>query len=190
MSERQQTPHLRQQLSLARVEQSIVANLHKAFRQHVRQKAPDEGVDRQCGPFLRTGFALGVAKGDPLVRHVFTPVVRERDAKDVWSEILEGACPIPNWAAVDHPRLGPDAGVNRTCPRGLAQGRTKVRSKQLAKRFDRHQEIAIPDEPPFAIWRQGKRRYQIVDVWVVAQVARPGLQDAEQPICPPRKRGS
>jgi hypothetical protein len=48
------------------------------------------------------------------------------------------------------------------------QGRAEFRSKQLTEWFDMKEEIAVPDEPPFAIWCQGQRRHQIVDVGVVA----------------------
>jgi hypothetical protein len=161
------------------MEQPVVADFHKPFRQHVGKKAPDEAVDRQHRSFLRSRFALGVAKRDGVVCYLLDAVVAERDAEDVWREIFEGACPIPNRAAVYNPRFDPGAGVNLTRPRGLAQGRAKFRSKQLAKRFDMHQGIAVPDQPPFAICSQGKGRHQIVDVRVVAQVARPGLQDAQ-----------
>src|SRR6266545_3615075 len=42
-----------------------------------------------------------------------------------------------------------------------------------------HQKVAFSNQPAFAIRRQGKGWHQIVDVGVVAQVARPGLQDAQ-----------
>jgi hypothetical protein len=41
------------------------------------------------------------------------------------------------------------------------------------------QKVAVPDQPALGVWRQSKRWYQIVDVGVVAHLARPGLQDAQ-----------
>jgi hypothetical protein len=45
--------------------------------------------------------------------------------------------------------------------------------------LDMKQKVAFSDQPALAIRRQGKCRHQIVDVGMVAQVARPGLQGAE-----------
>src|SRR3569623_1830386 len=63
-------------------------------------------------------------------------------------------------------------GVWRNPARNLAH-------HSLAEWLDMHQEVAFPHQPALAIWRQGKGWHQIVVVGVVAQVADPGLQDAE-----------
>src|SRR6266545_3857457 len=73
--ERQDAPHLRQQRSFARMEQSVGANLDKAFRQHVRQKAPDEGIHWQRSAFLDPCLAVGVTKRDLVVLHLLDALV-------------------------------------------------------------------------------------------------------------------
>src|SRR6266487_1118148 len=50
-----------------------------------------------------------------------------------------------------------------------------------------HQKVAFPDQPARAIRCQAKRRNQIVDVGMVTQVARPGLQDAQHANLPTQK---
>jgi hypothetical protein len=116
----QDTAHLRQQQSFAGVEQSIRANFDKAFRQHVRKKPSDEGVGWQRGPFPRPRFALGVTKGDSIVRYLLNAIVTQRNAKDVCSQILQSAWPTSDGPAVYHPRLGPNARLDLARPRPLA----------------------------------------------------------------------
>jgi hypothetical protein len=143
------------------MEQSVGANLDKPFRQYMRKKAPDEGVYWQRGSFVHTGFALDITERDRVICHLLDAVVPERDAEDVGRKLLQGAQPAPNRPAVDDPRLGPSTCVNLAPQRRLAHPGPELCPKEIAKRFDMKEKIAVPDLPARAVWRESKRWHQI-----------------------------
>src|SRR5262245_23706607 len=82
--------------------------LSTAKRGSTRQKASDEGIDRQRGPFVRTGFAFGVAKRDLAVLDTEETIVAQRYTKDVGRQILQGGAATTDRTAIDHPVHLPD----------------------------------------------------------------------------------
>lgn len=95
VSQRQDATRLRQQRPLAGMQQPVAAHLHEAFGQHVGQKAADEGVNRQRGPLLRAGLAVGIAERHFIIGDPLDAVVAECDAENVGARYFKAVAPLP-----------------------------------------------------------------------------------------------
>lgn len=71
----------------SRAEESVAADLLKAFGQDVLEKARDEGVDWQGETSGLVCARAGIAEGDAAVLEGFDAVVGEGDAMDIAGEV-------------------------------------------------------------------------------------------------------
>jgi hypothetical protein len=81
---------LRQQLSISRREQAVVAHFNEAVRQDVLQEAADELFSGEGAVLELVGGRVFVSESDLAVFQLDDAAIAESDAKDVRSEILEG----------------------------------------------------------------------------------------------------
>src|SRR5919198_6772113 len=144
------------------------------------QETTEELLDRQSAVCRLACSANAVAKRDLVIGHPYNPVVRERNTKDVGREILQRGPSRPDRPAIDHPGLLPGCGRDLTPERGLAQRGAQLGPKQRCKWLDVDQKVSLGCDPGATVVGQAAARYQVMHVRVVAQVARPGLQDTDE----------
>ena len=122
--------HLSQPITLARAEETVVADLLKTFGQDVLQEATDELLGGEGAGLPAAGGAVTVAERDlTLLKFKDTPI-GEGDAKNIGSQILEGRLTRADRLTVDDPRLPPDRGGDLVEQLGLLQGSAKLGPKQ------------------------------------------------------------
>jgi hypothetical protein len=153
----------------------------------MRQKAPDEAVHRERAAFGASGRSFDIAKGHLAVGEALDPIVRECNPEDVASQILQRGLPTAHWPTIYHPRLRPGFGADRAIQRTLAQGGSELGAKQLRQRTDMHQEGLPTDDPGLSIRCKGDGRNQVMQVWVIVQIAGPGLQDPKHADLPTKE---
>ncbi len=71
-------------------EESVAANLLKAFGEDVLEKTRDEGVDGKGETSSLVCARAGIAEGDAAILEGFDAVVGEGDAMDIAGEVLGG----------------------------------------------------------------------------------------------------
>jgi hypothetical protein len=126
----EESTHLSQPMTLARAEETVVADLLKTFGQDVLQEATDELLGGEGAGFPAAGGAVTVAERDlTLLKFKDTPI-GEGDAKNIGSQILEGRLTGANRLTVDDPGLPPDRGRDLVEQFGLLQGSAKLGPKQ------------------------------------------------------------
>ena len=121
-------------------EQAEVANAHEAARHHVQQKASQEfvGVERHDLHAVVVGVVLP-AESDAAVAVIDEPIIRERDAVGVATEVVEhllgtGEGPLGIHDPVDGPQLTEEAregarvGQMRRCRPRRSAGRRRRRA--------------------------------------------------------------
>src|SRR5829696_3559022 len=145
----------------------------------MRQKARDEGVWLKRTAFDAAALSFGITEDHVVVGQLLDPIVRERDAEDVRGQIFQRCLATADPTTIDHPGLCPSSRADFPIQRCLAQRRPELSPKQLRERFAMHEKGAPTDDPSLLIWRKSEGRNQIMDVRMVAQVARPGLQHAQ-----------
>jgi hypothetical protein len=73
------------------------------------EEAADELGSRQGADCEFAGVSSAIAEGDHAVGQFQDTIVADGDAKDVWSEILQGGQAAAHRLAVDDPILLPDS---------------------------------------------------------------------------------
>src|SRR5215213_7915237 len=145
----------------------------------MREKARDEGVWLKRTVFDAAALGFGITEGHVVVGQLLNSIVRECDAEDVRGQIFQRCLATADPTTIDHPGLCPSSRADFPIQRCLAQRRPELSPKQLRERFAMHEKGSPPDDPSLPIGRKREGRNQIMDVWMVAQVARPGLQHTE-----------
>ena len=88
-------------------QKTVMPDLHKPVRQHMKQEAPDELVDingHNLG-FVVVGI-VAPPEGDLVVLYSYNPMIADRDPVGISAEILKNAfCPIKGRFAVNDPVL-------------------------------------------------------------------------------------
>jgi hypothetical protein len=102
-------------------------------------------------------------------------VVAEGDAEDVGGEIFEGGLAATGGLTVHDPMLAPDGGRDRSEQRGLFQAIAELGAEDLAQSFDRKQKLGVLGWKPLALGRKATGGNQIMDMWMIVEIAGPGL---------------
>lgn len=167
-------------LSLAgggRTKEAVAADLLKAFGKDVLEKAGDKGVNGKSEAAGLVSAGTDVAKGDAPMLEGLDAVIGDRDAMDVAREVLGGVLPIASFLEVDVPGFAEDCRIDlaqKTCPmEGVADFGTENRGEGVS----RHEEAAVSGlAPSAALVRQPAGGGEQVDVGMVGEVARPGVE--------------
>lgn len=86
----------REILTASGTQETVVADLGEAAREHVLEKARNERVHRERHAPCLLGARMGVAKRDAGVLEPFERMVAEGDAIDVAREIARGVVTAPD----------------------------------------------------------------------------------------------
>ena len=103
----EESTHLSQPMTLARAEETVVADLLKTFGQDVLQEATDELLGGQATCFAVAAGAVAVAKGDLAVLEFEDTVVGESDAEDIRGQVLQSGLTRADRLTMDDPLLPP-----------------------------------------------------------------------------------
>ena len=76
-------------MTIARTEQTVVADLDKPFREHVPEEAADEFLGRYRAALDLVGGRFFVRKSNSAVEQLFEALVGDGDAKDVGGKIFK-----------------------------------------------------------------------------------------------------
>jgi len=166
-----------------RAEESIAADLLKAFGEDVLEKARDEGVDGKGEmPGLLCARA-GIAKGDAAVLKGFDAVVGDGDAMDIAGEVLGGVLAVASVLEMDVPGFAEDRRIDLRQEIFTVEGVSDLGAEDLGQGVPRDEEAGMSGlAPDVALVCQPACGGEDVDVGVVGEVARPGMkhrQDAE-----------
>src|SRR5712691_2934171 len=101
-----------QQLTMSGAEQTVVADLNEARGEGVLQEATNELCGSNGAALELLSGRLFVGESNLTVLQLFEAPVRDSDAKDVRSEILEGCLATAHRLGMNHPGLAPDGGLD------------------------------------------------------------------------------
>jgi hypothetical protein len=81
---------------------------------------------------------------------------------------------------IDDPILLPDLRWHLWVEGSFLEGVAELGAEYLAQSLDGHQELGVFGGEPLAIGREAASGHQIVDMGMVVEIARPGLEDADE----------
>jgi len=95
-----------------RAEESVTADLLKALRKDVLEKARDEGKDGESEASGLVSARAGIAEGDATMIEGLDAVVGDRDAMGIAGEVLGSVLPVAGVLEVYVPGFAEDGGVD------------------------------------------------------------------------------
>ncbi len=172
---------------------------NEALRQRVKEEPPEELVGgKRQGTRGVIAFPVLPSEGDLAIVETDEPVVRDRDAMGVTGEVVEDMFRSAEGSLrVDHPvdmvqRSDEGAEVFRVIeafqiaeepqlspPEGSPQHREQLPAKDPAEHAHRQEEPVTRRNPAGVIRRQTPRRNDTVDMRMVSECLRPGVEHAE-----------
>jgi hypothetical protein len=164
-------------MAVARAEQTVISDFDEAVWEHVLQKPPNE----LFGGY-RTGLALIrgrflVLKSDFAILQLKDAAVADGHAKDVRGQVSEGRLAPADRLTVHDPVLLPDWRINEWEQGGLFQSVSEFGAEEHRQGLDVHQKVLL-GSVPVASGSQSASGHYVVDVRMIAQVARPGMEHA------------
>ena len=174
----EQLPGLIKQMSVRGSEQAVVTDFDEAFGQDVLKEAADKflgGNGRESG--LISGRIL-VGKSDLAILEGEDAAIADGDAKDVRSEVFEGGGACAYRLRVNDPIFAPDLRVKEMEEIALFEQVPELAAEEDRKRLDVNEEILPGLEPP-AIGGESASGGDVVNVRMIEEIARPGMEDAD-----------
>ena len=187
-------------------QQTVMPDLHKPIRQHMKQEPSDELIGFKGHDFRFV--VIGVvppSKRDGVVFKFHKPVVADRDPVGVSAEIIQNVLGLlERLFAVDDPVLfvqigdqgieGPrrrkvtyGAGVGKfVLGTELFQISDELPSKELRHHIDVDEKIISATPPLSAVKGQSSAGNDAVNMRMVYEVLTPGVQNANKPDCRPQ----
>jgi hypothetical protein len=166
-----------------RAQESIAADLLKTFGEGVLEKTRDEGVDGKGEMSDLVCARAGIAEGDSAVFEGFDAVVGEGDPMDIAGEVLGGVLAVASVLEVDVPGFAEDLRIDLPQEILTVEGVADLGAEDLGQGVTRDEEVGMSGlAPGLALIGQPSGGGEEVDVRVVGEVARPGMehrQDAE-----------
>src|SRR5262245_17332009 len=165
-------------MSVRGSEQAVVTDLDEAFGQDVLKEGADNllgGNGRESGPI--SGRIL-VGKSHLAILEGEDPAIADGDAKDVRSEVFEGGGACAYRLRVNDPIFAPDLLIKELEEIALFEQVPELGAEQDRERFDVNEEILSGCSPP-AIGGQSATGGDVVNVRMVKEIARPGMEDAD-----------
>jgi hypothetical protein len=144
------------------------------------EEAADELLGLESGGSEGAGVGGAIAEGDLAVVQLEDAVIADGDAKDVGSQILEGVESIAHGLAMDDPVLLPDCWWDKGEEVGLAQSVAELGAKDEGEGLDGKEKVLSGGQPSLTIRGKAASGDEVVNVGVVAEVASPGMEDADE----------
>jgi len=162
-------------------EQAVGAHLGEAPGQDVLQEAGDEAAGLQGAVVDPAGAVVAVAEGDEAVLEALEAAVDQGDTIDVAGEVAEDGLTGAGVLEVDDPALAPDVRGNLVVEAGLAEGSAQLGAEEDGQSPARDEEVGSPGGDPAGRGpvAPSPGGDQEVNVGVVEQGPRPGVQDSE-----------
>lgn len=166
-----------------RAEESVAADLLKAFWEDVLEKACDEGVNGKGEMSGLVCARADIAEGDAAVIEGFDAVVGESDTMDISGKVLGSVLAVASVLEVDVPGFAEDRRIDLPQEVCTVEGIADLGAEDLGQGVTRDEEAGMSGlAPDFALIGQSAGGGEKVDVGVVGKIARPGMehrQDAE-----------
>ena len=119
-------------------------------------------------------------KGNAVVVHSGDAPVAQSHAVNVGSKVFHRSSSVADRGAVDDPILVPCLKRNAIIQFELLEFVSKLAAKESPERGAMNQKVLVLGiDPSFSIEAESTARYQIVNVYVIIEVALPGLQDTD-----------
>ena len=126
------------------------------------------------------GPIVPIAEGDLAVLDAFQTAIGDGDAEDVAAEVVEHLLAAASVLAVDDPRLRPDVPRHLIEEAGVVEGGTDLGPEDLRQRVDRDKKVpGLRGDPRGAIGGESSGGHEQMDVRMIPEVARPGVEDRE-----------
>jgi len=184
------SPCLVEQRFARGTEEAVVADFGEPRGQDVLQEAADERDGVEGTSLGRAGAAVAVAEGDVAVLEAFEAAVDEGDAEDVPGQVVEHLGAAAGVLEVDDPLRAPDRGRGLIEEAGRAEGRAELGAEEAGQREAGDEEgRSLGGDPGVILPMQSACRDEDVDMGMVEQRARPGVEDGEQPGASPEVAG-
>jgi len=170
-------PDLVKQMSVGGGQQAVVTGFDEAFGQDVLKEAADKlfgGDGRESCPIC--GRVL-VGECDLAIFEREDAAIADGDAKDVRSEVFDGGLARAYGLRVNDPIFAPNLRVKEMEEIALFERVPELGAEQDRERFDVNEEILSGCSPP-AIGGQSATGGDVVNVRMVKEIARPGMEDA------------
>jgi hypothetical protein len=148
------------------------------------EESVNEFFCRERTQFELSGVGRAVLKGDlgrfhsASVHQFDQPAIAEGNPVDIGSQILECRLPVAHRLAVHDPSAVPDFRRYLGEEGCFAQEMLEVGAEQSGQCLHGEEEVIVRREPSLSISAQPATRNQIVDMWMVSQIARPGLEQS------------
>jgi hypothetical protein len=167
-------------LPVTGAEEAKVTYFNKTFWQDVLEEATDElfGVESRGSEGAGVGGAI--AEGDLAVGQFENAAVADSDAEDVRGQVFQGMQAIAYGLAMNDPVLLPYFWRDKGEEVGLAQCVAELGTKDGREGLGGKQKVLSGGQPSLAIGGQATTGSEVVDVRVVAEIASPGMEDADE----------
>ena len=163
-----------------------VTDLHKATGEDMLQETVNEFFSRERAVFELAGLGSPILESDQGrfhvsgVHHLGETAIANGHAVDIGSQIFESGLSIANRLAMHHPVFVPDPGWDLGKDGCFTQEVLETSPKQLGQRWNRQEVLLARLAPSMQIRIQAATRNQIVNMGMVNQITRPGMQYAHQ----------
>jgi len=156
------------------------------MRQDMLEETLQETFDGEGAGFELSGVGRAILESDlgsletAAMLNGDQAAIADGDAMNIGSQIFESSLTIANGFAMDDPILVPNLCGDLIKERGVLQSASKGSTEQLGKGLHRQEEVIAGRKPELPIWAQPASRSQVVEVGMIEQIARPGMQDTHQ----------
>jgi hypothetical protein len=132
------------------------------------------------GAAHRLRAIVTITKRDVVVVDLFQAAVTDRDAEQIAGQVVENARAVAGGLGVNDPGCAPDRRGHLIEHAGLFHSRAHLRANDHRHRADRHEKGGMLRANPLcAIGREPAGGDDEMDMWVVEQGARLGVEDAD-----------
>ena len=166
-----------QALTTGGAKEAEVAHFDEAFGKHMLQETVDECFGGEGAQLGLTGVRRPVAKCNPVVLQLDQAAVADGHSENIGRQVLQGCAPIANRFAVHHPILLPNPGWDSSKQGRFDQGLAELAPEDFRKCLHRQQKILPGRQPGMRNGCQAASRNQVVDMWVIGQIASPGVKN-------------
>ncbi len=153
------------------------------------KKAADELLRGESAELGLASFGGAVTEGDPSICQFHDAIVADGDAKDVWSQVLQGGLSVTNGLTMHDPILFPHSGWNLCVAGGLLESVAEFGAKNDGESLHREEELFPGRSPSLAVSCYSPGRDKIMQMRMIGQVTAPRMQNANHANLPADKAG-
>jgi hypothetical protein len=162
-------------------EEPVVSDFDKAFRKNMLKESANELESGKSGAFGLTGVGILVFKSNLVILDIEDAFIGKGNPVDIRSKVFEGVFAIADLFRVDAPILLPNLFFDLVKERGFFEFICELSAEYSGESFGGDQEVLGGGEPFFAIFRDATPRDEIMEMRVVREIARPGMEDPHHP---------